>query len=93
MRSELNNLVPFDNLHWDSESNSNQILSPSDLDNVIKACMNAGLEDSKDILKVVREYENTRCGELMFDQFFAGRISICAVSEEGSPIFESRRDS
>ena len=55
--------------------------------------MNAGLEDSKDILKVVREYENTRCGELMFDQFFAGRISICAFSEEGSPIFESRRDS
>lgn len=93
MRNELNNLVPFDDLHWDSKSNSYQILSPSDLDNVVKACVGAGLEDAKDILRVVREYENTRCGELMFDQFFAGRIGICGFSEEGSPIFEPRADS
>lgn len=88
MRGELNRLVPADEMHWDEDSNSYQVLSKLQIDNIIKACMSVGMEDPKNILKVVREYERVRCGELLFEQFFSGRIGICGFDEAGSPIFD-----
>lgn len=89
MRGELNRLVPADEMHWDESSNSYQVLSQTQVDEIIRACMGVGMEDSKSILKVVREYEKVRCGELLFEQFFAGRIGICGFDDSGSPIFDS----
>jgi len=91
MRRELNSLVPADELHWDESSNSYQVLSRNQIDEVIGTCLSGGIEDPKSILKVVREYERVRCGELLFEQFFAGRIGICGFDEEGSPVFDSSK--
>lgn len=91
MQVELNRLVPADELHWDESSNSYQVLSPEQVDDIIGACMSGGMENPKSILKVVREYERVRCGELLFEQFFAGRVGICGFDESGSPIFDASK--
>jgi hypothetical protein len=91
MREGTNSLVPLDELHWDPMTKSYRILSTDEVDDLIKACMAAGMEDTKSIVKVIKEYERVRSGKLLFDQFLAGRIGICDFDKNGSPVFDSSR--
>lgn len=87
----MNDLVPPDELHWDDESKSFGILSKSETEELIEACFRTGLKKSRDILKVVREYETVRSGQLLFKQFMSGGVGIYGFDEAGSPIFEPVR--
>lgn len=90
----MNGLVPPDQLHWNEDVKSYTLLSKKETDDLIEACFRTGLKDIKDILKVVKEYENIRSGQLLFDQLLAGNIGIYDFDEDGSPVFESiRKDS
>jgi hypothetical protein len=86
----MNNFVPMDDLNWNDASKSYQILSSDDQNEIIKACLSFGIEDPKDIAKVVREYETVRGGLLIFKNFVAGRLGICGFDADDSPIFETR---
>lgn len=87
----MNGLVPPDQLHWNEDVKSYTLLSKKETDSLIEACFRTGLKDVKDILKVVKEYEKIRSGQLLFDQFLAGNIGIYDFDEDGSPAFESIR--
>jgi hypothetical protein len=64
------------------------------MDEVIEACFRTGINDTKKILKVVKEYEKMKSGQLLFEQFLSGNIGIYDFEEDGSPVFESiRQDS
>lgn len=89
MRPDLNNFVPADELHWNESSNTYNILSQKEQEEIIGACLVAGVEKPADIIKVVREYEAVKGGALLFDQFLSGRLGICGFDESDSPIFES----
>lgn len=89
MRSELNNFVPMDDLNWSEISGSYGILSDDEQQEVIKACVATGINNPKDIAKVLREYETVRGGVLLFKNFMQGRLGICGFDSSGSPIFES----
>lgn len=93
MRSGLNELVPADDLHWNDDDKCFGILSKKETDDLILACMKAGLDDPRDILKVVKEYEFVRAGNLLFGRFMNGSIGISGFDESGSPIFASERNS
>lgn len=93
-KRRMNALVPPDQLHWSAEMNSYTLLSKKETEDLIGACLRTGLEDIKEIMKVVIEYEKVRSGQLLFDQLLAGNIGIYEFDEEGSPVFESiRKDS
>lgn len=90
MMRELNELVPADDLHWDAEAKCFGIISKKETDAIVRACMRSGMEEPRDILKVVNEYEVIRAGNLLFNRFISGSISISGFDESGSPIFESK---
>jgi len=91
MRKGLNDLVPVDDLHWDSETGTYAVISKEQAEEVVRACFMIGMEDPKDILKVIREYEVVNGGNLLFKQFLSGRIGINGFDESGSPVFEPIR--
>lgn len=87
----MNGLVPPDQLYWNEDVNSYTLLSKKETDNLVEACFRTGLNAVQDILKVIKEYEKIRSGQLLFDQFLAGNIGIYEFDEDGSPVFESIR--
>lgn len=91
MSGGLNQLVPRDDLHWDEETNTYNILSKKEVSEVVKACVLVGMQDEKAIIKVIEEYERVRSGELLFKRFLSGNIGVYDFDEEGCPIFEPLR--
>lgn len=91
MSRGLNELVPKDDLYWDRETNTYNVLSKDELSEVIKACLRVGMDSESDIIKVVEEYERVRAGDLLFRRFFLGRIGVYEFAEDNSPIFEPLR--
>lgn len=89
--SGLNELVPKDELNWDEETGAYTILSKSQRDNLIQACLRVGMKKPKDILKVIREYENVKSGELLFSGFLSGKLGIYEFSPDGNAVFEPVR--
>lgn len=93
MSGGLNQLVPQDELHWDSDTNTYNILSKDETAKVIRACVRVGMTNEKEIIKVLEEYERVRSGELLFKRFLNGSIGVYDFDAEGSPIFEPVRES
>jgi len=89
--SGLNDLVPKDELNWDEDTGAYTILSKSQMDSLIHACLRVGMKNPKDILKVIREYENIRSGELLFNGFLSGKLGVYEFSPEGNAVFEPIR--
>ena len=87
----MNGLVPPDQLHWNEDLNCYTIISKKETDDLIEACFRTGLRDAGDIVKVVKEYEKVRSGQLLFDQFLAGNIGVYEFEGDGSPVFETIR--
>lgn len=91
MAGGLNELVPKDELNWDPDTNDYTILSKTQVDNVMQACLRVGMKRPKDILKVLNEYENIRAGELLFNGFLSGKLGVYEFSPDGSAVFEPIR--
>lgn len=89
--SGLNDLVPRDELHWDSQTDTYSILSKEQTSDVIRACVRVGMEDERDIIKVIEEYERVRSGQMLFKRFLEGSIGIYEFEKDGSPVFEPVR--
>jgi hypothetical protein len=87
----MNGLVPPDQLHWNEDLNCYTIISRKETDDLIEACFRTGLRKADDIVRVVKEYEKVRSGQLLFDQFLAGNIGIYEFEGDGSPVFETTR--
>lgn len=92
MSGGLNELVPRDELHWDSETNTYSILSKNETSEVIRACVRVGMTKEKEIIKVIEEYERVRSGQLLFRRFLSGSIGVYDFDEENCPIFEPVRN-
>jgi hypothetical protein len=88
----MNGLVPPDQLHWSAELKCYTIISRREMDDLIEACFRTGMREASEIVKVVKEYERVRSGQLLFDQFLAGNIGVYEFEEDGSPIFEKIRN-
>lgn len=92
MSGGLNELVPKDELYWDRETNTYNVLSKDEMSEVIKSCVRVGMKTEADIIKVLEEYERVRAGELLFKRFLLGTIGVYEFAEDDSPIFEPLRD-
>jgi len=88
----MNALVPLDQLHWNEDTKSFGVLSKSQTDEVIEACVRIGLREPGQISNVLSEYERVMSGQLLFGQFLSGNLGIYEFDEEGSPIFEAVRE-
>lgn len=83
----LTDIIPLDDLHWDSSSKSFQVLSETQVANIVEACYRIGMIDSYEIRKVIKEYEQVKCGNLFFKHFINGNLAIYEF-HKGIPQFE-----
>ena len=72
----INNIIPADDLHWCEEDGKYVSLSRDEVDDIIASCVNRGMVDLKDIMKVIHWCGNIRVGQILWKNFLSGSVDI-----------------
>jgi hypothetical protein len=88
----LNNLIPADDLHWDDNQKRYVSLSDEETNQIVSACLNQGMSELDDVLKVVAWCGHVRIGQILFKNFIMGSVEICGFDVDGEPMFTKKGD-
>lgn len=72
----INNIIPADDLHWCEEEGKYVSLAREEVDEILASCLSRGIDDLKDIMKVVSWCGNIRVGQILWKNFLSGSVSI-----------------
>jgi hypothetical protein len=81
----LNKVIPADNLNW-VEGEGFTLLSEKEILDIIHTCQKTDMKE-QDIFKAVKWCESTRTGELLWNSFLNGNISIHHFNDNNEPVF------
>ena len=85
------NIIPFDELHWDEEEKQWRCLSDDDIVGVIDACQKSGYVDLNSIFKVMRWAEEQRVGTILLRMFLSGQLNVNVGDKEDDEVsFEKK---
>lgn len=87
----INNLVPADDLHWDSVENKYVSLSDEETREIISACMEQGITELEDVFAMVSWCGTIRIGQILWKNFLNGSVQIAGF-EGGEPLFSAKKD-
>lgn len=86
----INRLIAADDLHYDPQQRKYVSLSSEEMDEIIKKCLELGINDDE-IKKVVAWCSYVRVGQILQRSFLAGRLKITGFSGI-EPLFTPRGD-
>ena len=92
MSKELNNLLPFDELHWNEEEGKFVALSEEKMDALIDKCLESGVEDLSEVLKVIRWAEKITVGQILLKRLIRGEIVVGTSDEDDIPRFHPNKN-
>jgi len=85
-RDSLNNIIAADDLYWNEIEKKYTALSMEELDSILLNCVDQGIHDENDMLKIVSWATNARVGALLLKNFLENKVKI-RVDEEGETYF------
>lgn len=83
----LNKIIPADDLYWDKQDGKYIAHSPEEIDSILMSCIENGITDQSEIMKVFNWCTSVRIGELLMKGFLAGKVNILGIDEDGEPFF------
>jgi hypothetical protein len=83
----LNKLIAADDLYWDEYEGRYIVHSKEEIDSILTSCIENGISNQSDIIKIVNWCTSVRVGNLLMKGFLAGKILILGVDKDGEPIF------
>lgn len=87
----INNIIPADDLHWDSTENKYVSLSEQEVQEVIGRCLEQGITDLDQVYKVIQWCGIIRVGQLLWKNFLLGSLEISGFDKMNEPIFKTSR--
>lgn len=87
----INNIIPADDLHWDSTENRYVSLSEEETQDIIKACIEQGITELDKIFKIVSWCGTIRVGQLLWKNFLMGSVKISGIDGD-EPLFAPRKE-
>jgi hypothetical protein len=87
----INNVVPADDLHWDSMENKYVSLSEEETKEIISACIEQGITELEDVFAMVSWCGTIRIGQILWKNFLSGSVKISGF-DNGEPLFSARKD-
>jgi hypothetical protein len=88
-RDSLNNIIAADDLYWNEIEKKYTALSMEELDSILLNCVDQGIHDENDMLKIVSWATNARVGALLLKNFLENKVKI-TVDEEGETYFNKK---
>jgi hypothetical protein len=88
-RDSLNNIIAADDLYWSEIEKKYTALSTEELDSILLNCVDQGIHDENDMLKIVSWATNARVGALLLKNFLENKVKI-TVDEEGEAYFNKK---
>lgn len=85
--SVVNKLIPADDLHWSETDGKYVILSGDEIDGILIACCENGIEDFDEMMKMIRWAEQIRTGNKLLDQFIKKNLAVTKIEPDGEPHF------
>lgn len=86
-RDVVNQIIAADDLYWDDMEQKYVALSPDEIDNIIKMCIENDLVEQSQIMSVMHWCTNARVGEILMKNFLNGSIGIRSIDNTGEPEF------
>jgi hypothetical protein len=87
----LNNLIPADDLHWDTYEKKYVSLSDDETNEIVSACLKNGITELEDVTKVVNWCGSIRIGQILWKNFITGSVDICGFDDAGEPMFSIKK--
>lgn len=88
----INNIIPADDLHWDSNEQRYVSLSDEETQEIVTKCVESGMTDLQDVYKFVQWCGYIRVGEILMKNFLSGSLKINGFDEEGMPYFGPNKE-
>lgn len=80
---EINNFIPFDDLHWDEYEQKYRALSDEELNTILLDCVqNLGIVDTDTLHKIIENFTILKTSKLIFDKYMSGKILIDSLKQE-----------
>jgi hypothetical protein len=83
----LNKLIPADDLYWDKHDGKYIAHSEEEINSILTLCLENGITDQSEIMKVFNWCTSVRVGELLMKGFLAGKILILGIDQNDELIF------
>lgn len=87
----INNVIPADDLHWDSLENKYVSLSEEETKEIISACIEQGITDLEEVYAMISWCGTIRIGQILWKNFLSGSVKINGF-EGDEPLFSARKD-
>lgn len=78
----INNIIPADDLHWCEEEGKYVSLAREEIDEIVSSCLNQGITELKDIMKVIQWCGSIRVGNILWKNFLSGSVRITGFEGE-----------
>lgn len=82
----INKIIPADDLHWCEEEKRYIPISMEDIDKIIINCVNQGITDMDDIIKVIRWAEVVNVGNILLKNLLSDKVAVIGF-DENEPLF------
>jgi hypothetical protein len=83
----VNELIPADSLHWSEDDGKFVVLSGKEIDKILIACYQNGMEDFDEMMKMIRWAEQIRTGNKLLNEFIKQNVAVTIIDEDGEPHF------
>lgn len=88
----INNIIPADDLHWCDDEKRYVSLSAEEINEIILRCVDQGMNELKDIHRVIQWCGNVRVGQLLWKNFLLGSVNISGFDKDSEPRFTPNRE-
>lgn len=83
----LNKILPADDLYWNEVEQKYVAISSKQLKDVILKCVEQGILETKDIVKMTDWVTNLNVANILLKNFLKGSINLVGFDELNEPIF------
>jgi len=83
----LNKILPADDLHWNEVEQKYVAISSKQLKDVILKCVEQGIVETKDIVKMTDWVTNLNVANILLKNFLKGSINLVGFDKLNEPIF------
>jgi len=83
----LNKILPADDLYWNEVEQKYVAISSKQLKDVILKCVEQGIVETKDIVKMTDWVTNLNVANILLKNFLKGSINLVGFDKLNEPIF------
>lgn len=80
--TEVLQIVGSNNLYWSEDEGKYLLLSTEETRELVNKCMDSGVIEVSDIVKIIRAYEDILSGSAIFRNFLNGDLTVRVTDGE-----------